>query len=97
MRQILSIRLDILSTLSPSSASRSFNFSTLTILITTATTNFTLKIDMVHYSSSVGSNYTGPLDFVDNQTSFNAILNSVAVMLIAMSRSSRAIKESDTL
>ena len=52
---------------------------------------------MVRYSSSVGSNYTGPLNFVDKQTSFNAILNSVGVMLIAMGRSSRAIKESDTL
>ena len=54
-------------------------------------------MNMVRSPSSVGSTYTGPLAFLDNQTSFYNIFGLDPDMLLVIARSSYAIEESVTL
>ena len=57
----------------------------------------TPKLDMVRSPSFIGSTYTGPLDFLVDQSSFNNIFGLAPEMLLITARSSRAIEEYDTL
>ena len=52
---------------------------------------------MVRSPSSVDSIYNGPLDLLNNQSSFDNIFGIAPEMLLITARSSRAIEESDTL
>ena len=53
-------------------------------------------MDMVQSPSSVNSTYNRPLDFLDNQFSFDNLFGIAPEMLLITARSSRAIEESDT-
>ena len=57
----------------------------------------TPKIDMVYSPSSVNYSYTEPLNFLDDQQSFNNAFGNIPVMLLVSDRSSRAIEDSKTL
>ena len=52
---------------------------------------------MVRSPSSVSSTYTGPLDFLDNQSSFYNMPVLIPEMLLVIARSSRTIEASSTL
>ena len=94
---MLSAKRDSIFATTASKTSRSLTFSTPDSSTTTVTTTSTPKMDMVRSPSSVDSTYNGPLDFLDNQSSFENILGIVPEMLLITARSFRAIEESDTL
>ena len=52
---------------------------------------------MVYSPSSVNYSYTEPLNFLDDQQSFNNAFGNIPVMLLVSDRSSRAIEDSKTL
>ena len=79
-----------------SRTSRSLIFSTPDSSKTTVRTTSTPKMNIVQ-SPSVDSAYNGPLDFLDNQSSFDNIFGIAPEILLITTRSSRAIEESDTL
>ena len=68
---IILTRRDSFPTSDPSTASCPLRFSTPNSSTTTVATTSTQKLDMVRSPSSIGSTYTGPLDFLDNQSSFD--------------------------
>ena len=87
MQNMPSARCDSLPTSTSSTTSRSLNFSTLKSSTTIITTALTPKMDMVRFSSSVGSNHTISLDFWIIQpvsTIFLNLVRTCSLLLIAL-------------
>ena len=97
MRHLLSARRNTLPASSSSDVSRTLQFMTPPFLTPVVASIMTPKIDMVYSPSSVNYSYTEPLNFLDDQQSFNNAFGNIPVMLLISDRSSRAIEDSKTL
>ena len=97
MRKLLSARHNTLNASRISDTSRILEFTAPPPSATSATSLKTPKMDMICSPSPVGCTYTGTLDFLDDQQSFENIFGSNPVMLIISARFSRAIEDSETL
>ena len=97
MRELLLARHNTLTASSISDASCILQFKTPPPSATTVASIKTPNIDMICFPSPVGCTYTWPLDFFDDQQSFDNIFRYNPVMFIISTHSSRAMEDSKNL
>ena len=94
MRKSLSAKHNTLTASSISDVSRTLEFTIPPPSATTVVSIKTPKMDMIYSPSIDCCTCTGPLDFFNDQQSFDIIFGYNPVMLIISARSSRAIEDS---